>query len=394
MKTFTKIYLCGGQMRKNMKIFFVIFLAIPFLLFKGKELNGNEAMEKVKIIRNAKDPIYGEFKFELVEDITIGEGIKESSLIVDPWKWKAKIDGKGNIYILDSKECKVLKWDKKGNFIQSMGRRGEGPGEFSRPGPWFVGEDQTVWVYDSIGQKLTKFGSSGELIKQIKINKHLWDFYIDREERIFGLMSEWNEQTSVVSFARFSREGKMEKKLIELPEKLSTHFLSRGVVTFSHPYLFNSFFSPFVKDAFLFGNSEEYKLIVIDNEGKKTAIIEKKEDKVPISRDIKNEVLSWFNISQELKGKIMFAPYIPFFDDILTDNEGRIYIRRLPSSPKEFKFSYFDIFDKKGRFIYKTSFPFEPSVIKDGFIINLRFAEEKEKYILTRYRVKNWKDLK
>ena len=42
-----------------------------------------------------------------------------------------EIDNEGNIYILDSGNFCVKKFDKNGNFLRRYGKKGKGPGEFT-----------------------------------------------------------------------------------------------------------------------------------------------------------------------------------------------------------------------------------------------------------------------
>ena len=39
------------------------------------------------------------------------------------------IDEQGNIYILDSGNHRIQKFDPEGNYLASFGRKGQGPGE-------------------------------------------------------------------------------------------------------------------------------------------------------------------------------------------------------------------------------------------------------------------------
>ncbi len=106
-----------------------------FNFFKKNRLNGKEFIKnEERIARNSKKPIYGKWKFELIEDMVIGKTPEESSVFVEPWKWKVKIDRERNIFVLDSKECKVLKFSKSGNLTSIMGRKGEGPASFPDQG--------------------------------------------------------------------------------------------------------------------------------------------------------------------------------------------------------------------------------------------------------------------
>lgn len=44
-----------------------------------------------------------------------------------------KLDSLNNIYILDDRNNAVLKFDKNGNFLKKIGKKGRGPGELERP---------------------------------------------------------------------------------------------------------------------------------------------------------------------------------------------------------------------------------------------------------------------
>ena len=54
--------------------------------------------------------------------------------LVEPGKRALKVDHLGNIYIADRSEYRILKFSPEGKFIKSMGKKGNGPGEFKR---WF-----------------------------------------------------------------------------------------------------------------------------------------------------------------------------------------------------------------------------------------------------------------
>ncbi|MFC1476963.1 6-bladed beta-propeller [candidate division KSB1 bacterium] len=73
-------------------------------------------------------------------------------------------DDEGNIYILDSGNTRIQVFDPAGRYIRTIGRKGEGPGEFSRPtnlnidseNLLYIGDDYYFFVLDKYGREIRK----------------------------------------------------------------------------------------------------------------------------------------------------------------------------------------------------------------------------------------------
>ena len=59
------------------------------------------------------------------------------------------VDSELNIYVLDIKNYRLLKFDNEGNFIWKTGRKGQGPGEFRNPFNVVVSPTEDIWILDS-----------------------------------------------------------------------------------------------------------------------------------------------------------------------------------------------------------------------------------------------------
>jgi len=70
----------------------------------------------------------------------------------------------GRILVLDGGSATVREYDAQGRFIRALGRRGSGPGEFRSPVQLFVGVGDTLMVWDSALNRLTRFGPTAELV--------------------------------------------------------------------------------------------------------------------------------------------------------------------------------------------------------------------------------------
>ncbi len=86
------------------------------------------------------------------------------------------IHPKGTL-IVDYKECLVTCYDKDWNPLFSFGKKGEGPGEFTRPINLFVDKD-SIYIFDLGNYCLNQFDLTGKYITRTKC-----------ENRIIGIRS-------------------------------------------------------------------------------------------------------------------------------------------------------------------------------------------------------------
>ena len=73
-------------------------------------------------------------------------------------------DESGNIYVLDSQLNEVLVFSSTGEYLRSIGREGEGPGEFRRPSDMFLTPGGDVAVLQRMPGKIVTMTKDGEPI--------------------------------------------------------------------------------------------------------------------------------------------------------------------------------------------------------------------------------------
>lgn len=78
-------------------------------------------------------------------------------------------DARGRIYILDSGNGRVLVFDRRGVPVRTIGRKGDGPGEFLYPARLAVDAAGTVFVHDPGHTALLRFDTSGSHVGQVPI---------------------------------------------------------------------------------------------------------------------------------------------------------------------------------------------------------------------------------
>lgn len=83
------------------------------------------------------------------------------------------LDSRGNIYVVDSGNHRIVKLDPKGNFVTQWGSNGSGPGQF-KDDPWGIAVDGqgNIYVADTWNHRIQKFDGSGTFVTQ-------WGSFVD-----------------------------------------------------------------------------------------------------------------------------------------------------------------------------------------------------------------------
>jgi hypothetical protein len=359
-----------------------------------------EEKNGIKVVKNPAEPMYGELILELEEDLTIGSTDDENTLF-----YRIRdiaVDTQNNIYVMDSGNYRIQKFDKEGNYLQTIGRKGQGPGEFMRPFNIFLDEQGNIYVMEL--RKLHLFDPKGNYIKSIIPPMFIMGFAAEPEGNIIGhgLISSAKAQNFGVIL--LDSEGKIIKNIAEFP---GLRTISRGdsAFSFTHSYRQQLTFSPVEKKGAIYGYGSEYKLIVTDFSGEPSLIIEKDAPSQSITRREKDKIIDDFleETADDEGGRwprdvveegADFPGHRPFFKDIASDDTGRIYVKKLRSVMDESEEDEFDIFSADGYFLYTTKLTLSRGFIKAGFLYNTSYSEETGEYKVIRYRIKNWDKIK
>ena len=94
-----------------------------------------------------------------------------------------------------------------------------------------------------------------------------------------------------------------------------------------------------------------------------------------------------------LEAACQFPPHRPFFNRILLDDAGRIYVRKAGSVLDRNVEVQLDIFNKDGLYLYRTSLPFTPDLIFRGYMYDVFTSQETGEVEVKRYTIKNWDQL-
>jgi hypothetical protein len=100
------------------------------------------------------------------------------------------LDESGNYYILDKKHETVIKLNHELKFITSIGKKGEGPGEFRAMSNSInavsVGLDKKLYVVNFMDRRIKKFSLDGKHITDLKFEQFLpFKVMVDENENLY-----------------------------------------------------------------------------------------------------------------------------------------------------------------------------------------------------------------
>lgn len=357
-----------------------------------------ELKNGIKIVKNPSEPLYGEIFLELKEDLSIGREDDDDYLFYQPRN--ISVDDQRNIYILERGNHRIQKFDKDGQFLQTIGKDGQGPGEFERPYSLFLDKNNNIYVSDR--GKIHFFNPTGGFVKTIPLSDQISNFFVSSEGNIFGLMTQRSERERTELIVKMDSEGKTLKNITKFAEVNQVMRKSGNMVsTFSLTHTYNPrLYFAFSNDEQLYsGNSSEYTFSQINLEGKVELIIKKEESFHSISQKEKDKIFEGLSQLVEqwpkevVEEAVQFPVHRPFFDRILTDDRGRIFIRRVKPVLDESENVEFDIFSKEGYYLYRAIVPLSPEIIQNGYFYDLYTSDETGEVKIKRYKVLNWNQI-
>jgi hypothetical protein len=363
----------------NLSILIFLFMTVVPISCKQQKTEWQGTIEEVDgvtVVKNPKEPIYEGDVFILEEELSIGETDGQPEYMFSYIRSIA-VDEEERIYVLDWKEALVKVFDLNGKYLKTIGKKGQGPGEFQSPLTLMI-TSQNELVVEDIARALSFFSLEGKFIRNLSTATiRALSFDIDSEGNMIANVIVREKENPRYELRKFDSELNFLYALGSSPL----------------PSVNRSGFNPFIptiraainqKDQIITGYPEKYEIKIFDKSGTFIRRIMKEYDPVEITEEEIKEATE--GLPPDMKFSI--PKYHNAYSWFITDDEGRIFVRTYERTA-DGKGYYCDVFDEEGKYIAKILLSFTPRIWKNNKIYTIEEDEEGYQYI-KRYKA-TWK---
>lgn len=276
------------------------------------------------------------------------------------------VDAFGRIWVAEGQAQEIRVFGPDGSWVRTVGREGQGPGEFVGPDAVRWGPDGRLWVVDQGNARVSVFDTAGNYlsghVRPVTSHHMPWPGEIMDDGTVVEMtlvrgpdelerrLVRWDTTGAVLDTLRlpaFERrlwvaesENAMAQTTVPYTPRLSWELLPNGVLWF--------------------GTGESYRLVARLLEGGDTLrLVERAYDPVPVTAAEKDSAmtgLDWLRQQGGRPDRGDIPDQRPAFRNFSVDRVGRLWVR--PSlAADSLRMRRFDVFDPDGRYLGPVDSP-------------------------------------
>ncbi len=343
----------------------------------------------VRLVKNAKDPVPHNgmiLKPTLTEDLVIGGGgsIEESSFARLTF---ICIDDEEDIIALDGKDMCLKVFDKSGRFVRRFGRRGQGPDEIQTPRGMMLWGGKDIVILDSGNNRLSFYSKDGLCIKSVSLKgTQPYTPVMDSGGNCYGSALEFSAKVGL-KLLKFDPEFNPVSTVssLEMPKENEI----------PPPELMEQFvFQIGEKSSLIWGVNSKYELNFTDSDGRLFKRVSRAAVPEKVTRDLLAMEMRKRNPDRPIPASLKVPPHypkhFPFFSALISDDEGRVFVRTLEGFGSGH--ASYDVFDQEGIYIARFKWPENEEIVavKKAKVYSRIRENEDGIPIIKRYRIA-WK---
>lgn len=289
-------------------------------------------------------------------------------------------DADGSVYLLDQQLSEVKVFSAAGEYLRTIGREGEGPGEFRFPQDLFLMPDGTVGVLQLAPGRIVLLTSDGDPVGDHPLPRldggavpTLVSGTSLGERLLLGLSKNVQGTNKVDihrSLALVNGDGTIEKELLNSVRPLefvNFEFDETVWVTFDNRWRTAPGGDLYAVEHFL-----PYEIIAWDREGNRKRVIHREYEHYERNAEERQEqhnIFDGFLQNQLPQYEIKICEFDPDITQVHPRADGSLWVltshgtREMPTG----SLGIFDVFDDQGRFTKQLTLMGEGDPIADGY---------------------------
>jgi hypothetical protein len=289
----------------------------------------------------------------------------------------------GSVYLRDVQTGVVLKIGSDGKLLKTIGRPGQGPGEFqSRSGPYYVDPQGNLYVLDQT--RLVKFDIEGEYVRDIPAVWSIDGFFVGPGDVVICTKLDRSENHPTRALQRI-KEGIVETIRV-FPDEATTS--NQGVhLSIRAPDSGLILIRSFPDQGFCLADNRNFSVYFYDREAASLGEVRMERKKIPLNAEEAAKIMRAMEyLTKNAPG---FKPEIPkykvFFHQLIVDEKERLYFLRKENRDRV----ALEIYTRKGLPLGWTELPFLPLAVRDDTLYSLDSGADGELLGLSRWKIRN-----
>ncbi len=284
----------------------------------------------------------------------------------------------GTIYVLDSQAAEVRVFGPDGEYLRTIARRGEGPGEIAEANGILLSGDTLLWIHDHAQNRIEGVDPAGQQVrwftKPVFGYGYIWDGAFDRQGRY------WKETghrdrvdrgdpepgpLSTTSRVYFKSHDLSTAEVDSVYMGETTSRAYRSVADWGTQIPFDASDRYVVNPpgGFWSANTGSYRLTRTGERGDALLVIEALLPGIPVTSDDRSAYVAR-SVEREPEHRrdfeavaALMPDFKPILQGILVDDEDRLWVRRTvpPDAPP-----FFDLFSQAGDHLGSVRLAFQP----------------------------------
>ena len=288
----------------------------------------------------------------------------------------------GTIYVLDYQAVEVRTFSPDGEYLGTIVRQGEGPGEIREANGILLSGDTLLWIHDHGQWTIIGVDPAGEELrrfdKPVRSYGYIWDGAFDNEGRYWKETRHSDEDEEYREpepgqltgfYRRYQKSYNLSTEAIDsvyLGEGSYRSYMETrggGQTFYSIPFDPSEVTVVSPSGDLWHANTASYRLTRTGEGGDTLVVIEAALPVIPVtSEDRSSYVRRWVDLDPEARrGAEAAAELMPDFKPILEslflDDEGRLWVER--ATPSDVP-PFYDLFSQDGDYLGSARLAFEP----------------------------------
>jgi hypothetical protein len=289
-------------------------------------------------------------------------------------------DSRGNIYALAAREYKIQVYSPKGEYLRTIGKKGQGPGELEMPFYILLDKDDNLYVFDYTKSAFVVFSPEGKYIRNISTKgqyREIPDRIVFDSRGNFIIGSDRIRENSF-KISRYDKDFNQGEDLY-VKTGLVSWLQKGGGVTIQAPrYTPGVVWAMDDKENIFVCYNKTYDIEVYSPEKKLIRTVTRKftPEKVP-EEEIEQ-------IVKQSRGMLAERDIPRFKPPVrrLFVVDGYLFVQKWVKSDK----AIFDVFDEYRNYEEEISLDFLPRICKNGYVYTVKASQDFSECEVIRFR--------